>query len=130
MERKRVNKDIVQRAAQGGLFVIAAAVAWPSHAQQYNAAPSRDNPYNTLVDKTASSPGFRCGTRVVTVWANSSGDLYAAFSDDRHWYRVEKVSMHPLLYTAYSLGRKVCYQTKGYPADDIAVNVVFFDPRD
>lgn len=97
-------------------------------AQQYNAVPAKDNPYNTSIDKTANSDGFRCDATVASVWATAAGDVYAAFSDDRIWYRVEKVSMHPLIYTAYSLGKKVCYQTKGYYTQDIAVNVVFFDP--
>ena len=97
-------------------------------AQRYNAVPAQDNAYNTPIDKTANSPGFRCDATVASVWATASGDVYAAFSDDRIWYRVEKATMHPLIYTAYSLGRKVCYQTKGYPTETIGVNVVFFDP--
>lgn len=106
-------------------FMLAAHVA---NAQQHNAVPAPDNPYNTPIGRTATSTGFRCGTTVASVWATANGDVYAAFADDRIWYRVAKASMQPLIYTAYSLGRKVCYQTKGYPTQDIAVNVVFFDP--
>jgi len=97
-------------------------------AQQHNAVPAADNPYNTPIDRSARSSGFRCGVTVESVWSTASDDIYAAFSDDRIWYRVPRAGMQPLLYTAYSLGRKVCYQTKGYPHADIGINVVFLDP--
>lgn len=123
-----MNMLTTRRGALACLFATATLTTCDTAAQQYNATPAIDNPHNTSIDKTATSPGFRCGATVATVWATAAGDLYTAFSDDRIWYRVEKLSMHPLLYTAYSLGRKVCYQTKGYATQDIAVNVVFFDP--
>ncbi|MDR6937032.1 hypothetical protein [Luteibacter sp. 3190] len=97
-------------------------------AQQHNATPAEDNPYNTPIERSARSPGFRCGVTVDSIWTSGADDAYAAFSDDRNWYRVPHSGMQPLLYTAYSLGRKVCYQTKGYPTEDIAINIVFFDP--
>ena len=121
---------------QGPLGLFAACLATgiaclpPSvAAQQINAVPTKSNPYNTPIDRAANSPGFRCGVTVASIWNTATDAVYAAFSDDRIWYRVPRVGMQPLLYTAYSLGRKVCYQTKGHPGDDIGINVVFFDPQ-
>jgi hypothetical protein len=104
-------------------------IVLPTHVTaQHNARPSDSNTVNTPVYRATSSGGFRCGHRVVTLWSGVGGSQYAAFSDDRIWYTVTEPSMMPLLYTAYTLGKKVCYQTKGGPRDNIAINVLFLDP--
>lgn len=114
---------------KGFALLIALSLVPATGMAQHNVRPAPGNAYNTHTSRVTKSTDFRCDVGVETVWTDAEGGVYAAFSNDNIWYRVPHASMQPLLYTAFSLGRKVCYQTKGGAWDNIYINALILDPR-
>ncbi|WP_291776075.1 hypothetical protein [Luteibacter sp.] len=117
----------VRRTATVSVSLMLACAA--ANAHELNVRPSPGNTVNTPMNIAMESQGFTCQVTVESVWISAGESVYAAFSNDKIWYRVKKAAMLPLLYTAYSMGRKVCYQTRGDAINGIDVNIIFLDPR-